>query len=73
MGVSTVLAAITLPPATINQAQTLGEDLAGNINEIQNALASISAAMNKMLSEVLTPAGDATNIAIIQAQITALS
>lgn len=73
MGVATALAGITFSQADVSQAQTLGIDVTGQINNMQNAIGSISAAMNKLVTEVLTPAGDAANITIINAQITALS
>jgi hypothetical protein len=73
MGVRATLAGITLTAGDKTQAATVGIDAAGLLAEAQLKCSEAIQQLNVLITDVLTPASDASNITALNAQITALS
>jgi hypothetical protein len=74
MGVKTSIAGVALTTQGKQQAQNVGLDVADYMLGIQLTCQELTAKLNFLISDVLTPAGtEASNITTLQAQITALS
>jgi len=74
MGVKTAVGAITFTAAGKNAAAALGLDLPDYIAGIRLTCDELTAKMNFLVNDVLTPAGtEGSNITTVNAQITALS
>jgi hypothetical protein len=74
MGVKTALAGITFTTQGKNGAAALGLDMADYVLGMQLTCQELTAKMNFLITDVLTPAGsEGSNITTVNAQITALS
>jgi len=74
MGVKTAVAGITFTTGGKNAAAALGLDLADYVLGMQRQCQELTAQMNFLINDVLTPAGtEASNITTMNTQITALS
>jgi hypothetical protein len=74
MGVKTALAGITFTTGGKNTAAALGLDLADFSLGMQLTCQELTAKMNFLVTDVLTPAGtEGSNITTVNNQITALS
>ena len=73
MGVKVTLAGVTLTAGDITQAETLGIDAKGPMVVAQAKCDDLKQLLSVLVTDVLTPASDASNITTLNAQITALS
>jgi hypothetical protein len=73
MGVKATLLGITLTAGDITQAETLGIDVKGLMTTAEAKCDDLKQLLSVIINDVLTPAGDASNITTLNAQITALS
>lgn len=73
MGIKTALAGITLTAGDITQAESIGTDAKGEMLNAQLKCQELTALLNFLITDVLTPASDAGNISTLNTQITALA
>lgn len=73
MGVKTNVAGISLTGGDITQAATLGIDAKALLLEIQLHCQEATQKMNVLITDVLTPASDSSNITTLNTAITALA
>lgn len=73
MGVRATLNAITFTTQDLQKAAAVGTDLTDMMNGISLALQEIMVKLQFLSTDILTPAGDATNAATFATEITALS
>jgi hypothetical protein len=73
MGVKTNLAAVVLTAGDKTQAALLGIDAAGLLAEAQLKMQEATQMLNVLITDVLTPAGDASNTTTLNTAITAIA
>jgi hypothetical protein len=73
MGIKTALAGITVSAGAITQAETIGSDLNGLMAEAQTRCQELTALLNFIKNDILTPASDSSNATTLGTQITALA
>lgn len=73
MGVKTVLAGVVLTAGDKTQMSSLGIDAAGLLALAQRKCEEVTQICNVLITDVLNPASDASNVTTLNAQITALS
>lgn len=74
MGVKTVLAGLTISAAGQAQAELMGCDINGTLQELQLHCIEVINQLTYLKNDILTPGGgDAGNITTINTQITNLS
>lgn len=73
MGIKTNLAGITFTTADKAAAVALGLDLVGFVADMELACQELTEKLNFLVSDVLTPASDASTVTTVTTQITALS
>lgn len=73
MGIKTALAGITLTAGDITQAETIGTDAKGEMLNAQLKCQELTVLLNYLITDVLTPAGDSSNVTTLNTQITALA
>lgn len=73
MGIKTNLAGITFTTQDKATAVALGLDLVGYVADMELACQELTEKLNFLVSDVLTPAGDSSNVTTVNTQATALS
>ena len=73
MGVRATLAGITQTAGDLSQSQTLGTDAKAQITAALLKIDETTKILRELVTNILTPASDASNITTVNAQITALN